>query len=175
MKGTILVCLKDMLVNEYNITVDEWKEMQEAAGLGRNTVLLPSTDIQDGLALSLFGQAEAKFFKSHEEMADAYGRYWSVIYAPNLYSSVYRRANGAKDFLLKMDDVHIQVTQNIVNSRPPRFKYEQEADGSLLIHYNSARGLIHLFAGLCRGVGIYYKEAMKVDVLSNDKLAIRFL
>lgn len=175
MKGTILVCLRDMLFERCAVSQDDWKNMLEAAGLDRHLVLLPSADLPDAAALALFGEAQARYFSSHEALADAFGSHWCVRYAPDVYPSIYRRVSNAREFIMKMDDVHVQITQTIENARPPRFQYEDLGRGGLLVRYQSARGLIQIFAGLCRGIGEYYGEALEVKVLDTERVSITFL
>lgn len=174
MKGTIIVCLRDMLAEQYGQSVEQWKDLMAAAGVDRHKVILLSTDVEDTQALALFGEAQRRHFKSHQELADAYGNYWSVVYAPKIYSSVYKGVKNARQFLLKLDQVHVQVTESMANARPPRFRYEEREDGMLVVHYISPRGLVHLYAGLARGIGNYFGEKLDVQVLDDSQVAIRF-
>lgn len=175
MKGTILVCLRDMLRQDHNLTNEQWREMLAEAGLNSNQMILASGDIEDSQALALFGVAQNRFYSNHEELANAFGRYWTIHYAPKIYSSVYNQATNTREFLLKMDDVHVMVTKTIANSKPPRFTYENEGEDTLLINYSSERGLIHLFAGLCKGLAEYFNEPVKVDVRSPTQVSVKFL
>ena len=176
MKGTILVCLRDMLRQDHNLSNEQWHEMLTEAGLNSNRMILASGDIDDSLALALFGAAQKRFFNDeHEKLATSFGRYWTIHYAPKIYSSVYNQATNTREFLLKMDDVHVMVTKTIANSKPPRFTYENEGDDTLLINYSSERGLIHLFAGLCKGLAEYFNEPVKVDVRTPTQLSVKFL
>jgi hypothetical protein len=174
MKGTILVCLRDMLVDTYKITPKDWADIMAVAGLDRNMLLLASVDINDQNALQLFGEAQSRYFTSHEQMADAFGHYWCVTYAPAIYKSVYQRFSNARDFILGMDQVHVQVTQSIPNAKPPRFKYTHVGANKLLVEYQSHRGLVHIYAGLCRGIGTYFGQTLKVDVLGPNQVSIEF-
>jgi hypothetical protein len=174
MKGTIIVCLKDMLAEQFGLGLEDWKNVLGAAGVDRNKVILLSTDVDDAAALAIFGEAQKRYFKSHQELADAYGNYWSVIYAPRIYSSVYKGVKNARQFLLKLDAVHQQVTDTMANARPPRFRYEERGEHELRVHYLSARGLIHLYAGLARGIGNYFGEKLDVRVLDESQVSIIF-
>ena len=174
MKGTIIVCLKDMLIEQNGLSLDGWKDMLLAAGMDRNRVILLSTDVDDGHALALFGEAQKRYFNSHEELADAYGNFWSVIYAPRIYTAVYKGVKTARQFLLKLDQVHVQVTETMENARPPRFRYEEKENGELVVHYISPRGLVHLYAGLARGIGNYFGEKLDVRVLDASRVSILF-
>jgi len=73
-----------------------------------------------------------------------------------------------------MDNIHKMVTQNIPNAHPSRFTYDWENDKTLVMIYNSDRGLIDFLVGLIKGVGMYYKENLKVMKLANDKVQIIF-
>lgn len=174
MKGTILVCLRDMLAHEKKVSPQQWNEVLVAAGFERGALLLPSADIPDKDALQLFGEAQNRYFTSHEALADAFGHYWSVHYAPATYGSVYQKVRNAREFILRMDEVHVQVTRNIANAQPPRFQFTEVGRNKLLIDYRSHRGLIHIFAGLCRGIGAYYGEALTVQVLGPEQVMVEF-
>lgn len=174
MKGTIIVCLRDMLNEEKGQTPEQWKELLADAGLDRNRVILLSTDVDDGAALALFGAAQKRHFNSHEQLADAFGNYWSVSYAPRIYTAVYKGVKTSREFLLKLDQVHLQVTETMENARPPRFRYEEKENGELVVHYVSPRGLIHLYAGLARGIGNYFGEKLDVRVLDATRVSIQF-
>ena len=109
-----------------------------------------------------------------QQAADAFGDYWVNDYAVNIYKFYYRHSNSAKDFLLNMDNVHIEVTKNIPNAHPPRFTYNWENDKTLIMTYNSHRDLIDFLIGLVKGVGKYFNEDLKVKKLENDKIQIDF-
>jgi len=174
MKGTIIVCLRDMLVEQYGQGMEQWKDLMAAVGVDRHKVILLSTDVEDTVALALFGEAQRRHFKSHQELADAYGNYWSVIYAPKIYFSVYKGVQSSRQFLLKLDQVHVQVSETMANARPPRFQYEEREDGTLVVHYLSSRGLAHLYACLARGIGNYFGENLNVQVLDETRVSIEF-
>ncbi|MDP2226499.1 MAG: heme NO-binding domain-containing protein [Moraxellaceae bacterium] len=175
MKGTILVCLREMLTDTKGVSAADWREMTAAAGLApEKGVITAFSDVEDSIAVGIFGQAQQRFFNSHIELADAFGHFWCVTYAPRVYPSTCNRFSNARDFIAGMDAVHVMVTQSIKNSSPPRFTYESIGSNRLRVHYQSKRGLIHIFAGLCRGVGAYFGEQMKVEVLSDTALEIEF-
>jgi hypothetical protein len=55
------------------------------------------------------------------EAADAFGDYWVNVYAAAHYKDYYKDMSNAKEFIMKMDEIHESVTKNIENARPPRF------------------------------------------------------
>ena len=80
----------------------------------------------------------------------------------------------AQDFLLDMDNVHVQMTRVMENARPPRFRYEWQDDKTLIMHYQSHRGMVDFLVGLARGVGQYYNQDLRVTKLGSDKVRIIF-
>lgn len=174
MKGTILVCLRDMLRDEKAMTDTQWSDILEASGLERHRMILLMSDIDDAVALRMLGEAQQRYYGGFEEIADAYGRYWCVVYAPKIYASIYEGIRSAREFILRMDQVHVMVTRTMANARPPRFNFEEVGDDTFMVTYASPRGLIHLYAGLARGVGAYFGERLDVQVLGQDKVSIRF-
>ncbi len=108
------------------------------------------------------------------QLADAFGDYWINVYTQRLYWVYYKESKNAKDFLLKMDNIHVKLTKDIPNAHPPRFEYEWKDDHTLIIHYRSKRKLIDLVVGIAKAVGKYYKEDLQVKKLSEDKVEIKF-
>ncbi len=111
---------------------------------------------------------------SLEQATDAFGEYWVNVYAPKIYEMYYKGVKSAKDFLLKMDGVHKSVTQNMENAQPPSFEFNWKDDKTLIVKYISHRGLIDFYVGLARGVGIYFKEDIKVRKLTDKEVEIIF-
>lgn len=176
MKGTIVLCMRDMLADVYDVKPDQWGDVVEAVGLDRrNGIASAYVDIEDRFALAIFAEVQKRYFKDLTEMANAFGHYWCVTYAPKNFPATCKRFSNAREFILAMDSVHIMVTKSIRNATPPRFEFEPIGDNKLRIHYQSKRGLIHIFAGLCRGLGAYFGEKLTVEVLSEEFVEIEFL
>jgi hypothetical protein len=91
-----------------------------------------------------------------------------------MYPLFYERHAMARDFLLDMNSVHVQMTRMMEQARPPRFDYEWKDDRTLLMRYQSQRGLIDFMVGLAKGVGRYYQEDIQVTKLGPDKVRIMF-
>jgi len=137
-------------------------------------LILPISDIDDQVVMNVIKSACDVLNLSLEQVADAFGDYWVNVYTQKIYRVHYLDCNTSKDFLLKMDYVHVMVTNNIPNARPPRFEYEWKDQKTLIMKYKSHRNLIDLLVGLIRGVGKFYKEDLKVTKLTNDKVEIVF-
>jgi Haem-NO-binding len=81
---------------------------------------------------------------------------------------------SAKELLLKLDDIHVATTRTIPNARPPRFKYEDVDENTLIMEYQSSRGLMPFFTGLLRGLAAHYGEKADISSLGVDKVHIVF-
>lgn len=172
MKGSIVQCLGDLVKS--NFGTDKWENSLETAGLSKTSFFIPLQNVDDEKVTKIVDALCKVNNISPSQAADAFGEYWVNVYAPKLYSSYFKGMNNSKEFLLKMDNVHENVTKNIDNAHPPRFEYEWKDNKTLVMKYHSKRGLIDILMGLVKGVGKYYKEDLKVTKISNDKLQIIF-
>lgn len=172
MKGTIVKCLQELVVEKFG--KDKWEKSLEDANINKNTIFLPFTDVDDGAVLNVVQAVCKNLGVSLEQVADIFGDYWVNVYSQKLYHHFYTKHKTAKEFLLDMDNLHVTMTQTIKNARPPRFTYEWESDNVLIMHYKSHRGLIDFLVGLAKGVGIYYKENIRVSKIGTDKIRIVF-
>lgn len=172
MKGVIVQCLENLIKEKFG--KDKWESSLEDAGLPKNTIFLATEDVDDSAILNVIGCLCKTLNISLNQAADAFGDYWVNVFAPKVYNSFYIGVNSAKEFLLKMDDVHRLTTNTIPNAKPPRFEYEWKDDKTLIMQYNSSRGLIDFFVGLVKGVGKYYNESLDVKKLGTDKVEVVF-
>jgi len=172
MKGTIAICLRDLVINQFG--QDKWTESLRNAGLSEYTIFLPISDVDDEQVLKLVGGVCKALNISLSQAADAFGEYWVNVYSQKLYSIYYKGNKTARDFLLNMDDVHVQMTKSMKNARPPRFNYEWKNDNTLIIRYLSHRNLIDFAVGLVKGVGTFYKENLQVEKLDDERIQVTF-
>lgn len=172
MKGIIVNCLKALVYDKFG--VDKWQKILSMSNLDPYMVIHATKDIDDNIVLKVVDSTCKVLNISMEQATDAFGEYWVNVYAPKIYEMYYKGVESAKDFLLKMDDVHKNVTKNLENAKPPSFKFEWKDDKTLIVKYISHRGLIDFYVGLARGVGIYFKEDIKVKKLKDEKVEIIF-
>ena len=172
MKGVIVLALKGMMVDNYG--EDKWKASLSKAGIEKEPIILPTSDVDDGTVLKVVGAVCDTLGISLQQAADAFGDYWINVYAQKMYNVYFEGVETAKDFLLKMDTVHLGSTKNIPNASPPRFEYEWKDDKTLIMHYRSKRNLVDFLVGLIKGVGKYYKEDLKVSKIGDYKVQIVF-
>ena len=171
MKGTIIKCLEELVVNKFG--KDKWEMSAKNAGLDSGKAIFSISDVDDSQTMKIVESVCNTLGISLEQAADAFGDYWVNVYSQKMYSHYYDR-DSAKSFLLNMDNVHVAMTKQMKNARPPRFEYEWKDDKTLVMHYKSHRGLIDFVVGLARGVGNYYKEDLHVTKLGNKEIQIVF-
>ncbi len=172
MKGVIALCLKDVVIDKFGL--EKWRDIVTHAGHSKDPMILPISDVDEDVVLNLIAATCEVLGLSLEEASDAFGDYWVNVYSQNMYKAYYEGAKSAKEMILKMDEVHIKVTRNIRNSRPPRFEYEWQNENTLLMKYNSHRNLIVLLAGLARGLGKLYNDPLDVSVVNDQAIKIVF-
>jgi hypothetical protein len=171
-KGVIVQCLAELVKEKFGR--DKWEEALEKSGLDKDAVFLATQDVEDNAVLKVVGSVCETLGISLVQAADAFGEYWVNTFAPKIYATYYRGADSARDFLLKMDDVHRAATKSIPGAHPPRFEYEWKDDKTLVMTYKSHRGLIDFLVGLIKGVGTYFKEDLQVTKLSDEKVEVVF-
>ena len=175
MKGTITRCLAELVETKWGVST--WDAVVADSGLERSKKLLvkmPSSDVPDADALALIASATKVLSISLEKLADQFGEYWCCTYAPDMYPSIVRRFSNAREMLLGMDQVHVQLTKEIPNATPPRFVYTWMSDNVLNVEYQSSRNLAVIYMGLARGVGKYFGEKLTVSETSPNNIQIRF-
>lgn len=171
MKGVIALCLKDLVCTNYG--KDRWERALEAAGLPKSMLILPNTDVEDSTVMAVVDAVCKELGISLLQAADAFGDYWVNNYSQQLYSGFYK-GKTAKEFLLNMDNVHVRMTKQMEKANPPRFRYEQKGDNTLIMHYDSHRGLMDFLIGLVKGVGKYYNQPLLVTKLDNKRVQVIF-
>ena len=153
---------------------EKWDDILQKSGFPKGTMFLPTQDINDNDVFKIINTLCKELNISLQQAFDAFGEYWACSFAPKLYAPFYNQAKSAKDFLLKMDEVHILTTKSMPGAKPPRFKYEWKDDKTLIMTYESPRRLIDLVVSLVKGVGKYFKENLNVRKISPDKVEIVF-
>lgn len=172
MKGTIVKCLKELVESKFG--KDKWTTICEKTSYPTNTIISLTADIEDATVMKLFENTCATLNITMDQAADAFGDYWVNDYAPAIYKSIFSKFKSAREFILGMDDVHIMVTKTVPNARPPRFTYNFTDDKTLVMTYDSSRGLIRLLMGLVKGLGRHFNEKLTVSKINDRSLKIVF-
>ena len=172
MKGVIVKCLEELVITKFG--KEKWEQSLEDVGQKKNMVFYILSDVEDATVIKLVEAVCKNLNLTLSQATDAFGDYWINNYSQDIYKIYYKKNKTAKEFMLNMDDLHITMTKTIENAKPPRFTFEWKDDKTLVVHYNSHRGLIDFAIGLTKGVGKYYKENLEVKKLSPDKFQIVF-
>lgn len=174
MKGTITNCLAELVETKFG--KEMWQKVLVDAGLAASatSVRMVTADVPDARAAALLESTCRVLNITFEQAADAFGEYWCCEYAPRQYQMIVRKFKSAREMILGMDAVHVNLTQTIPNAHPPRFNYRWENEKTLVVEYNSKRNMIDVYVGLARGVGKYFKENLTVSKLSPTTARIVF-
>lgn len=162
MKGSIAQCAEELVRVKFGD--DVWDKVCSEAGLPSNTKFMPSSDVDDEAVIRVIGAIGKTAGLSEDQVSDAFGTYWVCDYAPRQYPAYYRKLTNARAYLLEMDRIHTMVTTSITNAKPPKFTYEWADDCTLVMTYQSDRGLHSIFRGLIKGVGEYFKEPLEITM-----------
>lgn len=165
MKGTIVKCMEELVTKRFG--APKWKETLKQAGLPENRLFTTTEDVAEPEILALMKGIGAAAGLSMEQVMEAFGEYWSSVYAPALYEVYFAKAKSTKEMLVNLDQIHVAMTRTMKSAHPPRFRYEWKGDNHLVMHYDSSRGLVALMPGLIRGLGKYYKDHPKVSLAGN--------
>ncbi len=172
MKGVIACCLRDLVVSLRGEAM--WEQCLESAGVDKKTTFLPISDVPDATVMAVIQSVCKNMDLTIEQAADAFGDYWVNVYAQKMYKNYFQLHRTARDFLLAMDRVHKEMTLTMKDAHPPRFSYEWKDARTLIMTYDSQRGLIDLLVGLVKGVGRFYRERLVVTKLSPTQVRIVF-
>lgn len=172
MKGTIAICLQDLVKTKFS--EDNWETILVKSGLPKDLVIYAHHDIEDDVIMKVLNSTCEVLNITLQQAADAFGEYWMIDYAPKKYFAFFQNVKNAKDFLLNMDRLHAKLTDKIENAKPPKFTYDDIDKNTLIMNYISERGLEQIWIGLIKGVGKYFKENINIEKLSENKVKITF-
>ncbi len=172
MKGTIVCCLRNLITEKFGQEV--WEKSLIAAGIAKNSMFIPMQDIDEAMAMKVIQCVCATTGLTMLQAADAFGDYWVNVYSAKIYNPYYAKQKNAKNFLLALDDLHVQMTKSMANAQPPRFDYQWKNETTLIMHYKSHRNMMDFMIGLAKGVGRYYNEKIQVTRTNNEYLQIVF-
>jgi len=172
MKASVVKCIEDLVSEKFGR--DKWEAILTESSLPKDSMFLPMADVEDAKVLEIVGNTAKVLGITLEQALDAFADYWVNVYGLKIYKPYYQGAKNAREFMLKLDGMHERLTKNIPNARPPRFKYEWKNDRTLVMTYDSSRGLIDLAVSMTKAIGTYFKEEIKVSKLSSTRLEIVF-
>jgi hypothetical protein len=172
MKGTIICCLEELVKTKFG--QDKWDRILEKSGWQKGKVTLATSTVEDAETMKVIQSTCAVLGISLDQASDAFGEFWMAEYAPRLYPAFFTRPKTAREFLLDLDRIHVSMTKNMVDAKPPRFTYEWPSPNTLIMHYQSHRNLLPVLAGLARGVGKKFGEHLVVTIVRSSAIQVQF-
>lgn len=164
MKGIINKGIQEMV--EAKFGAEAWDKIKALAKCDE-PFFSAGEDYPDQMTLDLVSAASEVAGLPLETVLVEFGKFWVPNTGAASYSTYFKLAGtSAREFLLNMNRVHDQVTNNILNAKPPRMEYGELPDGRMLIHYRSERRLCAVLRGLILGVGIYFDEDLQVKEIA---------
>ena len=172
MKGTVLVCLQELITVKFGASV--WERVLIRTGQTKYTLFAALSDVEDDLAIGLVMSVCAELNITLQQAADAFGDYWVNTYSPRLYEGFYAKHTSSRTFLTDLNNMHARLTRSMPGARPPKFRFEWPDPDTLLMHYESHRPLIDIAVGMTRALGTRFKETLVVEKVSPTSLTVRF-
>ncbi|WCP67823.1 heme NO-binding domain-containing protein [Vibrio tubiashii] len=156
MQGAVFTAFSDMIVEKMGMEMlDELIETTEPESGGIYTA---GGSYADSELFNMVGVLSDKTNIPAEELVRSFGHYlFKKLYAscPTDISQI----TDLKAFLLAIDSViHKEVKRLYPQAYLPRFSYEEQEDGRLVIYYNSGRELCELAEGLIVGASEHFKQ-----------------
>jgi hypothetical protein len=172
MKASVVKCIEDLVTEKFGR--DKWDAILSASGLPGDSMFLPIADVPDEKAMEIVQNTAAVLGITVNQALDAFADYWVNVYGLKVYKAYYHGAKTAREFMLRLDGMHERLTRNIANAKPPRFAYEWKNADTLVMTYQSERGLIDLAVSMTKAIGTYFGEEINVTKLSTTRLEIVF-
>ena len=156
MKGILLRLMMEFIETAYGAKVH--KAVMAELGSPR---FLPTKSYPDAAFRQIAGLAARFAGKGEDDVLYEFG-----FYSPGRFKELYGRyfkAKSLKEFYLRMNDTHAELTKEAPGIKPPRFSYEDMGD-VLRMTYKSPRGLFSYFKGIIIGVADVFGERVEVAV-----------
>ena len=165
MKGVLPKLAQEYVQKTYGEEV--YAAMQAEMG---DPVFLPSESYPDQVLRQMAEFAAEKSGQTIREFFIALGRY-TVVRFNELYPGYFKK-DSLKEFYLRMNDVHAQLTKAQPGIKPPNFTYEDKGD-VLFMNYRSSRGLFEYFEGILLGAADFKGERVEIAVKPFDEQSAR--
>ncbi|WP_250645489.1 methyl-accepting chemotaxis protein [Salidesulfovibrio onnuriiensis] len=171
MKG-ILPKLTQKYVEE-KFGQETFQAMQAEMG---DPVFLPTASYPDGVMKQMAEQVVERKGISERDFFLGLGRF-TVGEFYKMYKR-YFKDETLKQFYMRMNDVHAQLTEEHPGITPPNFTYEDKGN-ELFMNYRSSRGLFDYFEGILWGAAEFKGEKVEITVKPFDaetaRAEIKFL
>jgi len=164
--------LEEMTIKNYGSKC--WEDALKYVGKARDYRFSIQENVEEGLWSKLMQAVVIQTKKTAEEIQKKYSDYWIKEYTQELYGAFYMGAETTRDFVERLDFIHLGTTNHIENATPPRFNYEWESDMELIIEYNSDRGLLDLMIDYLKSLDERMNCQTYVEKVDVNKLKLIF-
>jgi methyl-accepting chemotaxis protein len=130
-------------------------------------IISPVEDIPDKEPKEIVSFIAANINKTPGEVWREVGRH-NIATFSQWFPSYFQRSN-LKDFLLMMDEVHLQLTKRIPGAHPPRLVAREISPREIEMTYSSKRGMQDYFLGLLEGSAKFFNEHLVIKILDKGK------
>lgn len=142
-------------------------EVLQSYGMSKDYVFSPLENVDDKVAKGIVDQIGNKVGKNHKEI-------WFTMGEENIktFSQSYPgffRNESAYQFLKSMNDVHVIVMKRFKGAIPPILDLTPISSKEASFIYRSERGMSDYLIGLISGVSNYFKEDIKVEIVSQHE------
>lgn len=144
-----------------------YEAMQEEMG---HPTFLPTDSYPDQVLMQMAEFAAASAGTSVREFFLELGKF-TVGRFNDMYPGYFKN-ESLKEFYLRMNDVHAQLTKDEPGINPPNFTYEDKGD-DLFMNYRSKRGLFDYFEGILLGAADFKGEKVTISVKPFDEETAR--
>ncbi|KAB1441211.1 methyl-accepting chemotaxis protein [Pseudodesulfovibrio senegalensis] len=165
MKGILPKLTQEFVKNQYGSAV--YESMQKVMG---DPVFLPASGYPDAVLQQMADFVAEETGSSSREFFLDLGRY-TVKGFYKMYRR-YFKDETLKEFYMRMNDVHSQLTKDAPGITPPTFTYEDKGD-ELFMNYRSRRGLFDYFEGILLGAAEFKGERVEIKVKPFDQETAR--
>jgi len=158
MKGIIFTGFLEFVKNTFGqeICAKARKEF------GEGKVILPIEDYPDETLVNMIATVAKEAGQKVPNVLFKFGKWLVPNFLYKVYHIYFTTSPNAREFLLRMDDVHKSATKSLPGSHPPSFSYRGNRNG-LIMSYRSVRRLCPFMRGLIQGVAEVYGEQITIE------------
>ncbi len=162
MKGIVFNLLEEVVVKRHG--EDAWDGLLDATGLAGSYTSLGSYPDDEIIKLVTAGASALEMAPT--DLLRWFGREAMPLLARH-YPVFFKDHKSTTSFVLSVNHIiHPEVRKLYSGAHCPFFRFEETADGAILMGYDSPRQLCALAHGFIEGAGDHFGETMAVDHLS---------
>ncbi len=173
MRGSLVVAARDYVRRMH--TPEAWGRILERAGIPPSRNFMPLEDVEDAAYLAIVDALAAELKMPKKQVWEALADFWINDHTKRTVPFHYQTSGNAREFLLRMDQVHATVSGAARGQvKPPSFEFHEAGPDALEITYVSERGLLDYLQALIRAVGKFYGQTVQVKLVGDNRVHVAF-